>query len=189
MLFQQPEGDTKPDVPVIGGPNAACGAKSGVPAMPTLGNGDVVVGLGAVHGEVMPDAPARPVLSDGNTTLDVPVIVVSNGAETVGIGTVTIGLVPGSPSSVEPSGIAPPPSDDPAAIPEVENVGEMELPDIEPQSIGIAKVPDPITMLAPPPSNTELDPAIPELVFPITGHVVPSGAGLKPPTSSSVAPN
>jgi hypothetical protein len=158
--------------------------------MPTLGNGDVVVGLGAVHGDVAPEAPAVPILAEADAEPDV-VEVVPNGDDMVGPGTTVIGLIPRLLSSVEPSGIAALLGGDPAVIPEVEDVDDMLLPDVvEPQLPDIVEVPDPGIALVPPPSNTELEPiAVPELEFPMTVHVVPSGAGLKPPTSSSVAPN
>jgi hypothetical protein len=142
-----------------------------------------------VHGEVARDIPT---LWVGDAKPDVPAIVevVLNGDDIVGAGTITIGLIPRLLSSVEPSGVAAMLGDDPAVVPKVEDIDDVLLPDVvELQLPDIVEFPDSVDPLAAPPSNTELDATVPELVFPMTAHVVPSGAGLKPPTSSSVAPN
>lgn len=116
----------------------------------------------------------------------------------------SIGLMPALPSSVEPSGMVPMPSVDPAVVPEVNG---FCVPDTVPPDGTELQGPD--MPAFPPPSKVELDPAVPELVIPAVAlipvvalpvtdvpfvpqsempAVEPSGPGLKPPGLSSVEP-
>jgi hypothetical protein len=120
------------------------------------------------------------------------------GGLSVGAGPGSIGLIPALPSSVEPSGMVPIPSVDPAVVPEVNGfcVPDTVLPDG-------TELHGPDTPTFPPPSKVELDPAvplalIPGVALPVTEvplvpqsavpAVEPSGPGLRPPGSSSVEP-
>jgi hypothetical protein len=130
--------------------------------------------------------------------------------EMVGPGTVTIGLMPAFPISVEPSGIVPLPVADPVTVPVVAGVVPDAVPpigDVPPQAPDVADVPPldvaevACMLLTPPPSkvDVELDPETPGLVMvcvdePTPRHAVvlvlrPSGPGLRPPGMSSVEPN
>jgi hypothetical protein len=132
---------------------------------------------------------------------DVPGIVMPDATQAgleLSAGAGSIGLMPAPPSSVEPSGMVLPPGDDAVVIPEVD---EACVPDTVPPDGTETHDPD-IAPLIPPPSKVELDPAVPEP--PIVGTAVedipgvphgdilavePSGAGLRPPGTSSVEPN
>jgi hypothetical protein len=120
------------------------------------------------------------------------------GGLSVGAGPGSIGLIPALPSSVEPSGMVPIPSVDPAVVPEANGfcVPDTVLPDG-------TELHGPDTPTFPPPSKVELDPAvplalIPGVALPVTEvplvpqsavpAVEPSGPGLRPPGSSSVEP-
>jgi hypothetical protein len=110
-----------------------------------------------------------------------------------------IGLTPALPTSVEPSGIAPPLSVEPVPMPALDS-GEAVpvaagVEDVQP---GIEVVD--AVVVDPPPSNVELVPVIEVELMPIVAATEPllpevtdsddpvDGHGLKPPGSISVAP-
>jgi hypothetical protein len=130
--------------------------------------------------------------------------------EMLGPGTVTIGLMPALPISVEPSGMVPLPVADPATVPGVVGTVPAAVPpagDVPPQAPDVADVPLlvvdelPCMPLTPPPSKVDggLDPETPVPVMvwvdePTPRQAVvlvmrPSGPGLRPPGMSSVEPN
>jgi hypothetical protein len=118
-----------------------------------------------------------------------------------------IGLMPGPPISVEPSGIDPPLTVVPAPMPGVDSGDAMPL--VESPCDGVAQDFEEAAAVDPPPSNVELvvveDPVAPAPMVPapmVLEPMVPPligedgsvakqfalGAGLKPPGSIPVAP-
>jgi hypothetical protein len=128
----------------------------------------------------------------------------------VGPGTLIMGLTPALPISVEPSGIVPPSRGDPTVVPGADSGEPMPVDgvvadDVVAQPADVAAVPvetlEPIPV-TPPPSNVELVPLVPApaaVAVPNEAVLIvlqfepmaaePSGTGLNPPGSISVAPS
>jgi hypothetical protein len=158
--------------------------------------------------DVFVDPAARPVKPEVPVAkLEVPVTVdpAHGVVMLLGAGMPIMGLTPALPISVEPRGIVPPLSIDAALMPGLDNGDAIPVDGVRPDAVG-AQLPDvdvPIPVV-PPPSKVELapvaaDPAcpgasIPEEDMPVVKQLEPlteepTGAGLKPPGSISVAPS
>jgi hypothetical protein len=168
--------------------------------------------------DATPLVPAMPTLPQGAARPEVAANaeLVENwvkGGLTAGAGTLSIGLDPESPSSVEPSGIPTLMDDGPASTDGVVGVAdtalevaEPQMPDIE----GVEVIDDPVVVaLTPPPSKVDIDPALPELDTPPSNVAIDAPlpaifvpvleqaelppetdiGELKPPGLSSTAPN
>jgi hypothetical protein len=143
-----------------------------------------------------PVAPATPVVPAAPGEFNVPNVPVvgerpvQGETETPGTGSSVVGLSPGVPSSVEPSGIVPlliDPGVNLAVVdPVIIDVDPSALPNVvELQVVAVALVEPGIV---PPPSNVDIDPANPvaDVVAPEQGLVL--AVGLRPPVFNSVAP-